>query len=79
MSILLVTVLLVLLPQLSGIRCQPACRISPPSLTSKLSSKLSFFNRHFHKSKQTMIVCVHACVHVNYVYICVDISMNGAC
>ena len=55
------------LPQLSGICCLPACGISPPSLTSKPSSKLSFFNRHFHKSRQTMMcvcVCVCACMHV---------------
>ena len=35
--------------------CLPACGISPPSLTSKPSSKLSFFNRHFHKSTRTMM------------------------
>ena len=39
------------LPQMSGIRCQPACGISPPSLTSKLSSKLSFFKKHLHISR----------------------------
>ena len=56
-SNLLATVLSVSLPQLSGIRCLPACGISPPSLTSKPSSKLSFLNTHFHKSRRTMI-CV---------------------
>ena len=38
-SNLLATVLSVSLPQLSGIRCLPAYGISPPSLTSKPSSK----------------------------------------
>ena len=56
-SNLLATVLSVSLPQLSGIRCLPACGISPPSLTSKSSSKLSFFNGHFHNARWTMCVC----------------------
>ena len=54
-SNLLTTVLSVSLPHLSGIRCLPACGISPSCLTSKPSSKLSFFNRHFHKSTRTMM------------------------
>ena len=72
-SDLLVTVLSVSSPQLSGICCLTACGISPPSLTSEPSSKLSFFNRHFHKSRRTMCVCVCACAcgGVNYVYVCV--------
>ena len=58
-SNLLATVLSVSLPQLSGIRCLPACGIFQTSLTSKPSSKLFFFNRHFHKSRRTMMcVCV---------------------
>ena len=45
--------------QLSGIRCLPACGISPPSLTSNPSSILSFINRHFHKFRRTiMCMCV---------------------
>ena len=46
-SNLLATVLSVSLPQPPGIRCLPACAISPPSLTSKPSSKLSFFQQAF--------------------------------
>ena len=40
-----------------------------PSLTSKRSSKLSFFNRHFHKSRQTMVVCVCVCVSCLCLYV----------
>ena len=69
---LLVTVLSVLLLQLSGIHCLPVCRISPPFLTSKSSWKLSFFNRHFHKSRRTMMcmcmgrgeLCLCLCVYL---------------
>ena len=64
--------------QLFGIRCLPVCGICPPSLTSKLSSKLSLSNRHFHRCRRIM-VCVCVCVCVDYVYVCLYICVNGVC
>ena len=73
-SNLLVTVLSFSLLQLSWIHCLSACGISPPSLTSKPSSDLSFFNRHFHRCRRIIV-----CVCVDYVDVCVYICVNGVC
>ena len=77
-SNLLATVLSVSLPQLSGIRCLPAYGIFPPSLTSKPSSKLSFFNRHFHRCRRIM-VCVRVCVCVCRSCLCLCVYLRKLC
>ena len=75
-SNLLTTVLSVSLPRLSGIRCLPACGVSPPSLTSRPSSELSFFNRHFHKSRRTM-KC--ECVGRGKLCLCLCVYLRERC
>ena len=66
---------------LSGIRCPPVCGIFQPSLALKPSSKHSFFffNRHFQKSRRT-VVCVCVCRFISaYIFASMACAIALSC
>ena len=77
-SSLLAIIFSVSLLELSWIHYPLTCGISSPSLTSKPSSKLSFFNRHFHKSRRTM-ACVYECMCVCRLCLCLCVYLHKWC